>query len=42
MMRATAKTAGRRRSLLSGAGDDRQTLGGVTLVNPFASPRSSC
>ena len=39
MMWATAKRAGCR-LLLSEDGDDGRTLGGVTLVNPFASPRS--
>jgi predicted nucleic acid-binding protein len=40
MMWATAKRAGCR-LLLSEDGDDGRMLGGVTLVNPFASPRSS-
>lgn len=35
----TAKHAGCR-LLLSEDGDDGRTLGGVTLINPFASPRS--
>jgi predicted nucleic acid-binding protein len=39
MMWATARRAGCR-LLLSEDGDDGRTLGGVTLVNPFASPRS--
>ena len=39
MMWATAKRAGCR-LLLTEDGDDGRTLGGVTLVNPFASPRS--
>jgi predicted nucleic acid-binding protein len=39
MMWATAKRAGCR-LLLSEDGDDGRTLGGVTLVNPFASPRA--
>lgn len=38
MMWATAKRAGCR--LLLSDGDDGRTLGGVTLINPFASPRS--
>jgi predicted nucleic acid-binding protein len=39
MMWATAKHAGCS-LLLSEDGDDGRLLGGVTLVNPFASPRS--
>jgi predicted nucleic acid-binding protein len=39
MMWATAKHAGCN-LLLSEDGDDGRLLGGVTLVNPFASPRS--
>jgi predicted nucleic acid-binding protein len=39
MMWATAKRAGCR-LLLSEDGDDGRTLGDVSLVNPFASPRS--
>ena len=39
MMWATAKHAGCS-LLLSEDGDDGRMLGGVTLVNPFASPRS--
>ena len=39
MLWATAKHAGCR-VLLSEDGDDGRTLGGVTLVNPFASARS--
>jgi predicted nucleic acid-binding protein len=39
MMWATAKQHGCS-LLLSEDGDDGRTLGGVTLVNPFASPRS--
>jgi predicted nucleic acid-binding protein len=39
MMWATAKRAGCR-LLLSEDGDNGRTLGGVTLVDPFASPRS--
>lgn len=39
MMWATAKRAGCR-LLLSEDGDDGRTLGGVTLVNPFAAPRA--
>jgi predicted nucleic acid-binding protein len=39
MIWASAKRAGCR-LLLSEDGDDGRTLGGVTLVNPFASPRS--
>jgi predicted nucleic acid-binding protein len=39
MMWATAKRAGCR-LLLSEDGDDGRSLGGVTLVNPFSSPRS--
>jgi predicted nucleic acid-binding protein len=39
MMWATAKRAGCR-LLFSEDGDDGRTLGGVTLVDPFASPQS--
>lgn len=39
MMWATAKQAGCR-LLLSEDGDDGRLLGGVTLINPFTSPRS--
>jgi predicted nucleic acid-binding protein len=39
MLWATAKRAGCR-LLLSEDGDDGRTLGGVTLVNPFDSPRA--
>jgi predicted nucleic acid-binding protein len=39
MMWATAKRAGCR-LLLSEDGDDGRALGGVTLVDPFASPRA--
>lgn len=39
MLWATAKRAGCR-LLLSEDGDDGRLLGGVTLVNPFASPRA--